>query len=82
MDELETLERRVREARWAAIAIGQRNVIGLSPEERSRLNQEYDQACARHIAAIRALESAKHAAAEGERLLATVLLKRKLGLDG
>jgi hypothetical protein len=73
MEDLDILERRVREARLAMVALGQRSMAGLTPEQRVRLNDQYDQACAAHIAAIRIYESAKHAAAEADRLLDAVV---------
>ena len=75
MDELEALQLRVKTTRHAIRAVEQRNVFGLSPKERARINEEYDRACAEHIAAIRAYESARHAAAEADRLL-DVIVKR------
>ena len=77
MDELEALQLRVKTTRHAIRAIGQRNVFGLSPEERARVNDEYDRACAEHIAAIRAYESARHAASQADRLLEAIVKHRK-----
>lgn len=80
MEDLDVLARRVREARLAAIAIGQRGVAGLTPEQRARLNEEYDRACAAHIAAIRVYESAKYAVAEADRLLGEVIARHESGM--
>lgn len=77
MDDLETLQLKVKNARYAITAITLRNIAGMTPEERARLSEDYDKACAEHIAAIRAYESARHAAAQADRLLEAVLKARK-----
>jgi hypothetical protein len=77
MDDLEALRLKVKSARFAITAITLRNIAGMTPEEHARLSEEYDRACAEHIAAIRAYESARHAVSQADRLLEAVLKAHK-----